>query len=55
MSFTNVGNIEKSDESAINQLNASYSEDTLKNHALNEIQKKNGNRLLNLYYWKYCQ
>ena len=45
-SFTNLGNIEKADESAINQLNATYSKDTLKNDALNEIQKKNPNRII---------
>ena len=45
-SFTNLGNTEKSDKSAINQLNGTYSEKMLKNGALNEIRKKNPNRIL---------
>ena len=38
--FTNLGNIEKSNESAITQLNGIYSEETLNNNTLNEIRKE---------------
>ena len=40
-SFTNLGNIEKSDQSTINRVNETSSEETLKNHVLNEMRKKN--------------
>ena len=48
-SFTNLGNIENSDESAINQLNGTCSEGTLKNDALNGIRKKNPNYIIMAY------
>ena len=45
-SFTNLGNTEKTDQSAINWLNKTSSEETLKNDVLNEIRKKNLNRII---------
>ena len=45
-SFANLGYTEKSDKSAINQLNGTNSEESLKNDALNEILKKNPNRII---------
>ena len=45
-SFTNLGNPQKSDQSAINRVNETSSEETLKNDALNEIRKKNPNRII---------
>ena len=45
-SFTNLGNTEKSDQSAINRVNETSSEETLKNDGLNEIRKKNPNRII---------
>ena len=47
--FANLGYIEKSAKSAINQLNGTNSEETLKNGALNEIRKKNPNRIIIIY------
>ena len=44
--FTNLGYTEKSDKSAINQLNSTNSEESLKNDTLNEIRKKNLNRII---------
>ena len=44
--FTNLGYTEKSDKSAINQLNSTNSEESLKNDTLNEIRKKNSNRII---------
>ena len=44
--FANLGYTEKSDKSAINQLNGTNSEESLKNDALNEICKKNPNRII---------
>ena len=44
--FANLGYTEKSDKSAINQLNGTNSEESLKNDALNEILKKNPNRII---------
>ena len=41
-----LGNSENSDKSSINQLNGTYSEETLKSDALNEIRKKNPNRII---------
>ena len=45
-SFANLGYTEKSDKSAINQLNSTNSEETLKNDALNKIRKKNPNCII---------
>ena len=44
--FTNLGNTEKSDQSALNRVNETSSEETLKNDGLNEIRKKNPNRII---------
>ena len=44
--FTNLGYTEKSDKSGINQLNSTNSEESLKNDTLNEIRKKNSNRII---------
>ena len=44
--FSSLGYIEKSDKSAINQLNGTNSEESLKNDALNEILKRNPNRII---------
>ena len=41
-----LGNTEKSEKSAVNQLNGTYSEKTLENNALNEIRKKNPNCII---------
>ena len=45
-SYAYVGYTEKSYKSAINQLNGINSEKALKNNALNEIRKKNPNRII---------
>ena len=45
-SFTNLVNTEKSDQSAINRVNKTSSEDTLNNDTLNEICKKNPNCII---------
>ena len=45
-SFTNLRNSEKSDHSAINRVNETSSDETLKNDALNEIRKENLNRII---------
>ena len=45
-SYANLGYTEKSNKSAINQLNGINSEKVLKNNALNEIHKKNANRII---------
>ena len=45
-SFANLGDTEKSDPFAINQMNETASEETLKNGALNEIRKKNPNHII---------
>ena len=44
--FVDLGYTKNSDESAINQLNDTNSEETLENDALNEIRKKNPNRII---------
>ena len=44
--FASLGYIEKSDKSAINQLNGTNSEESLKNDALNKILKRNPNRII---------
>ena len=45
-SFTNLENNEKSDHSAINRVNETFSEETPKNSALNEIRKKDPNCII---------
>ena len=45
-SFTNLGNTEKSDQSAINRVNETSSEETLKNYVLSEMRKKNPNLII---------
>ena len=45
-SFTNLGNTEKSDQSAINRANETSSEETLKIEALSQIHKNNRNRII---------
>ena len=44
--FASLGYTEKTEKSAINQLNDTNSEERLKNDALNEIRKKNQNRII---------
>ena len=46
IAFTNLGNTVKSDQSAINQVNETPSEETLKNDALNEICKKSADCII---------
>ena len=59
-SFANLGYTEKSDKSAINQLNGTNSEEMLKNDALDEIRKKNPKHQMLLFiffilcYFFYC-
>ena len=55
-SFANLGYTEKSDKSAINQLNGTNSEEMLKNDALDEMRKKNAKHhrcyyLFSLFYF----
>ena len=45
-SFTNLGNTEKSDQSAINRVNETSSEETLKNYVLSDMRKKNPNLII---------
>ena len=45
-SFTNLGNTENSDQTAINRVNETSSVETLKNDVLNQIRKKNPNRII---------
>ena len=45
-SFTDLGNTEKSDQSAINRVNRTSSEEALRIDLLNEILKKNPNRII---------
>ena len=45
-SFTNLGNTEKSDQSAINRVNETSSEETLKNYVLSEMRQKNPNLII---------
>ena len=45
-SFTNLGNTNKSDQSAINWVNETSSREMLKNDVLNEIHKKKPNRII---------
>ena len=49
-SFTNLRNIEKSDESAINQQSRTHSEESRTYDALNAIRKKNPNRIIIVHF-----